>query len=764
MASKPRKLLEAKSASFRGMENPLHAGSQAVMTVGPTAESMARPRASSMQLMSVVAGLDELLDQAPIRWLPWLHFAYERDEREYQELCFDRDIPVARHVMWCLLCVHVPVMLIDSLLYSGESQLLEADTADGAAVSAAEVAMWWYLLVALPFAVPRIFEAAPRLVQRAWKGWCGCALLLCVLGIFVRSGHIFAVASSREDALLVRTVSGLGERCANETAAGGGGGGGSNPLLPNATAAAFAACAAAALDTVGSGGADQMADLTRMQVFNRYTGGALMVIGCSFFGLVALTAATAAHLDHKHTTLLFLTSAAGLLVVQAVYGVTTHKVVFILMVAAGLLVNFTALRNDRAQRYSFLTLRAARNRADSLQVSLHGAKRQLRAFEVAAPGEKQAVQTVLEGAFSESELMDMCTIEFNDIKLQRLIGSGAHGEVIKAMLLGTPVVVKRMQRTKINTETLRSFVDEIKLMVRLRHPNIVQLIGASFNTFCNICMVVEWVERGDLHEVLKMSEGHGLTWNDPLLKLAIDAARGVAYLHGNGVIHRDIKSPNLLVSSTFGCKVSDFGLSKRADLLSTVVGTSLWLPPEIIHNKKYDEKADVWSFGVVLTEMATKKVPYDAQIKAGDDPLTIMMAVANKGMRPDMPPESDEGCPKAIRRLVKDCLAHKPQDRPSFVELLKRLQDEVRAELLGENFHEARPQLLKRTRGGPDRASRRVKKENSNAIQKFRTAQMAALAVSKSSKGGADAADDDDDDDDDDGGGGFQLKTRGGKL
>lgn len=99
-------------------------------------------------------------------------------------------------------------------------------------------------------------------------------------------------------------------------------------------------------------------------------------------------------------------------------------------------------------------------------------------------------------------------------------------------------------------------------------------------------MVLEYLENGDLRSVLHSAIGQRFTWSDPLLKIALDAGQGMLYLHSqkNPVVHRDLKSGNLLCSGTYGCKVSDFGLSKRkmaVDALTTVVGTPFWLAPEV---------------------------------------------------------------------------------------------------------------------------------------------------------------------------------------
>ncbi|KAI9992536.1 hypothetical protein PInf_017955 [Phytophthora infestans] len=296
--------------------------------------------------------------------------------------------------------------------------------------------------------------------------------------------------------------------------------------------------------------------------------------------------------------------------------------------------------------------------------------------------EKNVVETMLES----NKGLRMAEINFNDLKLQKIIGAGAFGEVIKGTYCGTPVVVKRMLRNKITEDNLRMFGDEIQLMMNLRHPNIVQFIGASWNSYSNICFVTEFLERGDLFAVLRNPENK-MTWAKPILRMTIDTSRGMAYLHSMKppIIHRDLKSMNILVSSTWGAKVSDFGLSreKSVDETMSVTGTPLWLPPEMIRGERYTEKADVYSFGIVLAELDTRKIPYH-NIKAKGarnkkvSGSTLMHMVAYENLRPSL----SKTCMDSVRDLYKRCTADDQSVRPTFEEIVQYLENDVRKETL----------------------------------------------------------------------------------
>ncbi|EGZ24024.1 hypothetical protein PHYSODRAFT_556648 [Phytophthora sojae] len=297
--------------------------------------------------------------------------------------------------------------------------------------------------------------------------------------------------------------------------------------------------------------------------------------------------------------------------------------------------------------------------------------------------EKNVVETMLES----NKGLRMAEINFNDLKLQKIIGAGAFGEVIKGTYCGTPVVVKRMLRNKITEDNLRMFGDEIQLMMNLRHPNIVQFIGASWNSYSNICFVTEFLERGDLFAVLRNPENK-MTWAKPILRMTIDTSRGMAYLHSMKppIIHRDLKSMNILVSSTWGAKVSDFGLSreKSVDETMSVTGTPLWLPPEMIRGERYTEKADVYSFGIaVLAELDTRKIPYhDIKAKGARNKKvsgsTLMHMVAYENLRPSL----SKNCMDSVRDLYKRCTSDDQSVRPTFEEIVQFLENDVRKETL----------------------------------------------------------------------------------
>ncbi|RHN39207.1 putative transferase, protein kinase RLK-Pelle-LRR-I-1 family [Medicago truncatula] len=196
----------------------------------------------------------------------------------------------------------------------------------------------------------------------------------------------------------------------------------------------------------------------------------------------------------------------------------------------------------------------------------------------------------------------------------RVLGKGGFGTVYHGLIDDTEVAVKMLSKSSVHG--FEQFLAEVKLLMRVHHKNLTSLIG-----YCNegkdIGLIYEYMANGNLDELLsgKNSKGKFLTWADRL-GIAVDAAQGLEYLH-NGckppIIHRDVKSTNILLNESFQAKLADFGLSKNfpsdgGTHLSTVVaGTPGYLDYEYMTSNRLTEKSDVYSFGVVLLEIITSQ-------------------------------------------------------------------------------------------------------------------------------------------------------------
>ncbi|KAI3512373.1 hypothetical protein L1887_19688 [Cichorium endivia] len=205
-------------------------------------------------------------------------------------------------------------------------------------------------------------------------------------------------------------------------------------------------------------------------------------------------------------------------------------------------------------------------------------------------------------------------ILWEDLIIQEQIGQGSCGTVYHALWYGSDVAVKLFGYQEYPDDLLVSFKQEVSLMKRLRHPNILLFMGAVTSS-PHLCIVTEFLPRGSLFRILQRNTTR-LDWKRRL-HMAMDIARGMNYLHhcNPPIVHLDLKSSNLLVDKNWTVKVGDFGLSriKHHTYLRTKSGkgTPQWMAPEILRNEQADEKSDVYSYGVVLWEITTEKIPWD---------------------------------------------------------------------------------------------------------------------------------------------------------
>ncbi|KAG6616884.1 TKL protein kinase [Phytophthora cinnamomi] len=217
---------------------------------------------------------------------------------------------------------------------------------------------------------------------------------------------------------------------------------------------------------------------------------------------------------------------------------------------------------------------------------------------------REVANKVLE-QFQADPTLGRSRIPYSSLYFTRVLSKGAFGEVWLAQLENRQVAVKRILNEKKNDEKeIECFGAEIKLMASFSHPKIVEFVGVSWSSMQDVCAVTEYMAKGDLYGFLKRRQGQ-LNWRDHKIFLAEDVADALGYLHGLSpkVIHRDLKSKNILLDDAFRAKLSDFGISRERsveDTMTAGVGTIYWTAPEVLMGKKYTEKADIFSFGIVM--------------------------------------------------------------------------------------------------------------------------------------------------------------------
>ncbi len=270
-----------------------------------------------------------------------------------------------------------------------------------------------------------------------------------------------------------------------------------------------------------------------------------------------------------------------------------------------------------------------------------------------------------EDTFLTSANLCRWIIDFGEIQVGKQVGLGSYGVVFRGKWKGVEVAVKRFIKQKLDERRMLEFRAEMAFLSELHHPNIVLFIGACVKK-PNLCIVTEFVKQGSLKEIL-LNNAIKLTWSQKL-GLLRSAALGINYLHSLHpvIVHRDLKPSNLLVDENWNVKVADFGFAriKEENVTMTRCGTPCWTAPEVIRGEKYSEKADVFSFGVIMWEVLTRKQPY-----AGRNFMGVSLDVL-EGRRPQIPGD----CPPVFKKMVKKCWHGIPDRRPAMEAVLAFLE------------------------------------------------------------------------------------------
>ncbi|XP_022882357.1 serine/threonine-protein kinase BRI1-like 2 [Olea europaea var. sylvestris] len=297
----------------------------------------------------------------------------------------------------------------------------------------------------------------------------------------------------------------------------------------------------------------------------------------------------------------------------------------------------------------------------------------------------------------------------NGFSAASMIGSGGFGEVFKATLKdGSSVAIKKLVRLSCQGD--REFMAEMETLGKIKHRNLVPLLG-----YCKVgeerLLVYEFMEHGSLEEMLhgrpKVRDRRILTWEERK-KIARGAAKGLCFLHHNcipHIIHRDMKSSNVLLDNEMEARVSDFGMARLISALdthlsvSTLAGTPGYVPPEYYQSFRCTSRGDVYSFGVILLELLAGKRPTDKE-DFGDTNLVgwVKMKVREgKGMEVidqellSVTKGTDEAEAEQIKEMVRyleitlQCVDDFPSKRPTMLQVVAMLRELIPANSTGSN-------------------------------------------------------------------------------
>jgi serine/threonine-protein kinase TNNI3K len=242
------------------------------------------------------------------------------------------------------------------------------------------------------------------------------------------------------------------------------------------------------------------------------------------------------------------------------------------------------------------------------------------------------------------------------------------------------VASKRLKRDEVTWQRTQDFISEIKLVSKIGHPCIVPLIGVAWTIESDLQALFEYMANGDLRSYLiNNADDFRGVWTAEKLKIMLNVAEALVYLHSftPPLVHRDLKSGNVLLNEQMNAKLSDFGISRFQSEQGTMtagVGTGKWLAPEVISgNSDYNQSCDVFSFGAVLAEMDTHELPYQNLRGPADNMLNevaVLQMVAAGTLRPSFTPT----CPPQILELAEKCLAFDPEQRPTAYQITYALR------------------------------------------------------------------------------------------
>ncbi|KAG3005884.1 hypothetical protein PC120_g17709 [Phytophthora cactorum] len=281
----------------------------------------------------------------------------------------------------------------------------------------------------------------------------------------------------------------------------------------------------------------------------------------------------------------------------------------------------------------------------------------------------------------EDDFVVAARIPRDKVVVVQLLSRGGFGVVYSGLYHGRRVAVKMLlPETRRSIPHVVDLLAEVKMMASMEHPHIVEFIGVAWDSLTNMCVVSEFMAGGDLKALLSDYEEQDLPmgFNRDKLKIALHIAHALTYMHSLDppIIHRDLKSKNVLLNEKLDAKLTDFGTSRERvnESMTGGVGTCLWMAPEVMIGDRYDDKADMFSFGVVLSELDTRLSPYWHAKDPNDssrqmpEPAILQMVATGK-LHVKFSKEAIE----AVVELGNACVSLDPTKRPTASDALYKL-------------------------------------------------------------------------------------------
>lgn len=280
-------------------------------------------------------------------------------------------------------------------------------------------------------------------------------------------------------------------------------------------------------------------------------------------------------------------------------------------------------------------------------------------------GKKAKIRSLPEPLQSIKQDFSDYIVDLNDFHKSKQLGSGSFGSVWFGInrYTGWKVAIKELYATNLQEKDLEFFKREVSIFASAHNPFLLEFAG--FTVTRPLSIVTSYMEQGSLWDVL-YSTVNKLNGTQKT-NIAIGIADGMRYLHQQGIIHRDLKSPNILLDNYVLPKIADFGLGKilehkntldqAENFMTKMTGTPNWMAPEQISTSNYGKEVDVYAFGMILYELAAEKCPF-----YGMQPTDILNSIL-KGKRPEIPKEINK---TALGDLIRVCWDQDPAKRPAF--------------------------------------------------------------------------------------------------
>ncbi|OQR90649.1 protein kinase [Achlya hypogyna] len=261
-------------------------------------------------------------------------------------------------------------------------------------------------------------------------------------------------------------------------------------------------------------------------------------------------------------------------------------------------------------------------------------------------------------------------LDVDAISMQKRLAQGGYGEVWLGHYHASVVAIKILLPEKRSQSDIAAFMREITLLASLNHPRIVRCIGAAWpKSKRDLMLLTEYVTGGDLRALLDLDPN--MEWPSTKIQYALHVAMALEYLHSLEIVHRDIKAKNVLVGEN-GAKLCDFGVAiplhpaieETYEMATYGFGTSRWMAPEVLTGDAYTPAADVYAFGIVLSELDSHQIPFANERTASGNDLTNL-AILQRVVNGQLKPSFGASCPPALAALADLCLHPNPKARPA---------------------------------------------------------------------------------------------------